>query len=335
MRIVTLVFLFSFYCVVAQRSDFKETSFAKADRIAESFKSKRLYELNKITLNLTKDLNTDVEKVRAIYKWICLNIASDFRLYTKNERKRKKYKNDSLKLAAWNSELKRDLFSKLLKRKKTICTGYAYLFKAMCDVIDIENKMVYGFGRTPDIVSFDADYPNHTWNAVKLNNKWYLCDATWAAGTSYPDDNRFIFKYNDGYFLTPPKLFIANHYPIQSEFALLGNNIPTFSEFNKMPLLYGAAYTYLKEHKSPKKMHHTLKKDSVMSFSYQFKSIVDVTKLKFIVSNGPLDRTKKPTIIYKKDYTLLKQKFDKPGFYDVHLYYKDEILATYVFEVEK
>ena len=330
-----LLFVLSTTLCFSQKSDFKHINFAKADRIASTIKSKRLFNLNKLTLDLTKNLYTDIEKVRAIYKWICLNIASDFKLYSKNERKRKKYKKDSIKLAEWNSELKRDLFSKLLKRKKTICTGYAYLFKAMCDVVDIESKMVYGFGRTVDITEFDPNYPNHTWNAFKINNKWYLCDATWAAGISYPDENRFIFKYNDGYFLTEPELFIKNHFPIQKEFSLLGDKMPTFQEFIEMPLLYGGAYTYLNKYISPKKMYYSLQKGNIFNFNYVFKKEVDPKNLKLVFVSGVSEKTYNPFISQKNDTTTLKYTFNKAGYFDVHLYYKEDIIATYIFEIKK
>ena len=60
-------FLLFFYISFsfAQQSDFKHIDFSKADYIAKTVKTKRLYELNKLTFKLTKDLETDVEKVRA------------------------------------------------------------------------------------------------------------------------------------------------------------------------------------------------------------------------------------------------------------------------------
>lgn len=330
-KAIVVIFLFVTSVCLAQQSDFKKISFKKADRIAEKTKSRKLLALNELTIKLTKDLPTDVEKVRAIYKWICLNVASDFRLFHKNERLRKKYKNDSVKLAEWNSELKRDLFPKLLNRKKTICTGYAYLFKAMCDVVDIENKMVFGFGRTADVTEFDPNYPNHTWNVVKLNNKWYLCDATWAAGTAYED--RFKFDYNDGFFLTSPELFIYNHYPLNPDFALLGNKIPTFNDYVEMPLFYGKAYEVFEKPISPSKMYQKVKKNKTVSFTYQLKKQIDLNKLKITIFNGVRDISYKPKLEKKENLITLKHTFRKTGFFDVHIYLENDFLATYTINV--
>ena len=112
---IFLIFVnFSF----AQQSDFSHIDFSKADNIAKTVKSKRLYELHKLTYSLTKNLNTDIEKFRAIYIWICNNIANDFGLYSLNEKKRKRFLKDSVKLQKWNSKFKKKLFKKLLKRKQ-------------------------------------------------------------------------------------------------------------------------------------------------------------------------------------------------------------------------
>lgn len=334
-KIVLTLFLVFQFVGFAQKSDFKNLDFTRANNIANLTKSKNLYELNKLTNTLTKELKTDAEKVRAIYKWICLNVANDFKLYSKNERKRKKYRKDSVKLEEWNSELKRELFKKLLKRKKTICSGYAYLFKAMCDVINIESKIIYGFGRTADITYFDFDFPNHAWNAVKINDKWYLCDATWAAGTSLTDENRFIFKYNDGYFLTEPELFIQNHFPLEKKFSLLDEKTPSFEEFVNLPLFYGDAYKYFSKNISPKKMYHKVKKDSILTSKIKLKENIDISKLKFIITNGVLEKELKPKVKINDDNILLNYKFEKIGYFDVHLYLKDEILVTYIYEVVK
>ena len=63
--------------------------------------------------------------------------------------------------------------------------------------------------------------PNHSWNAVKLNNKWYLCDATWSAG--YTDMSTFLFEYefDNSFFLMEPKRFSKTHQPVDEKWTLL------------------------------------------------------------------------------------------------------------------
>lgn len=334
-KVGLFLLLFYFNVSFGQQSDFKHINFTKADNIAKTVKSKRLYELNKLTYSLTKGLETDVEKVRSIYIWICSNIANDFRLYSLNEKKRKRYLKDSIQLENWNSKFKKILFKKLLKKKRTICTGYAYLLKEMCNIAGIESKMVNGIARTSAVDLTKLTMPNHTWNVVKLNNKWYLCDPTWSTGISFPDEGRFQFQYNNGYFLSDPKLFSQNHFPIEEKFTLLENENPNFTEFSEFPLLYGAAFTVLKEHISPKKMHHNLKKNDVFTFEYLLKNGIKINKVKFIIDSGSNERTVNPNINLTNNILTLNYKFKNRGFYDVHLYLENKLIVTYTFKITK
>ena len=319
----------------AQQADFSHINFSKADNIAKSVKAKKLFELNKLTYELTKDLDTDVEKFRAIYVWICNNVANDFNLYSLNERKRKRFAEDSIKLQNWNSKFKKKLFKKLLKRKRTICTGYAYLLKEMCAIADIESKMVNGFARTSSVDLSSLTMPNHTWNVVKLNNKWYVCDPTWSTGISFPEEGRFKFVYNDGYFLTNPKLFAFNHFPLEQKYTLLKNNEANFTKFAEAPLVYGDAFLVLNKHASPQKMHHNIKKGDEFTFQYQLKKPVNSKKIKFILDSGTVENTVKPEIILQNLNLTLKHTFTYSGFFDMHLYIENKLIATYTFKVTR
>ena len=334
-KITLCFFLFFGYFSFAQSLDFNHIDFSKADNTAKTVKSKRLFELNKLTFELTKNLDTDIEKLRAIYTWICNNVANDFGLYSLNERKRKRFAKDSIKLQNWNSTFKKKLFKKLLKKKRTICTGYAYLLKEMCATVGIESKMVNGFGRTSTVDFTKLLMPNHTWNVVKINNKWYLCDPTWSTGISFPDEGRFEFIYNDGYFLTDPKLFFLNHYPIEAKYSLLSEPAPSYTDFTEAPLLYGDAYLVLEKHISPKKMHHILQKGDTFFFQYQLKNEKDANQVKFVIDSGLNEQTVQPKIDLKEQILTLNYTFKTTGFFDVHLYIENKLIATYTFKVIK
>ena len=51
----------------------------------------------------------------------------------------------------------------------------------------------------------------HAWNAVELNGRWYLLDATWNAGSV--SGNSFNKQYSSTYLFTPPDIFISDHIP--------------------------------------------------------------------------------------------------------------------------
>ncbi|MFY0629171.1 MAG: hypothetical protein JXR05_02250 [Flavobacteriaceae bacterium] len=332
--ILWLIF-FGIESVYSQQADFKNIDFSKADNIAKKYKKSKLKKLNKLTFSLTQNLNSDIEKFRAIYMWVTHNVASDHRLYKKNRRKRKKFANDSVALEEWNSKLKTEVFKKLIKRKKTICTGYAYLIKEMCEIAGIEAKIVHGIGKMSELTEEDFKHPNHSWNIVKINEKWYLCDATWGSGISYPEQGKFVFDYNNGYFLSDPEIFILNHYPIFSEQSLLGENTPTFMEFVEMPLIYGDTYKLVSKHILPKKMHHQIQIDESIEFQYILKEEIDITKVKFILVNNISELVRKPKVLKKENNLSLQLQFEKRGFYDVHLYFGKKLIATYTVNVIK
>jgi len=219
MKKLLIILLFTFvWQLHAQRSDFETISFKKADNIATLLKGKELNNLPLLANKLTSKLDTDAERFRAIYFWVCHNIKNDYDLMMINERKRRKYKNDTPQLNSWNKTFKKKVFSKLLKQKKTLCSGYSYLVKELATLAGLECEIVDGYGKVS--ASFKSlRIPNHSWNAIKLNDKWYLCDATWSSGFI---DETYLFKYNynDAYFLMEPEEFAKSHRPLDSEWLL-------------------------------------------------------------------------------------------------------------------
>lgn len=319
----------------AQIADFKHVSFKKADSIAMVYKNESLDNLPKLSYKLTSDLSTDVERFRAIYKWVCCNIANDYQFFHKNKRKRKKYIDDSLRLKNWNNHFRKVIFKALLKDKRTVCTGYAYLIKKLSELANLECKIIQGIGKTSSSKKEELNTPNHSWNAIKLNNKWYLCDATWASGTQNPITLNFNFKYNDGFFLTNPKLFATNHYPVNNKWLLINKNPPTFKEFLEGPILYGKAYQNLTHHKAPFKLHQSIQKNKNVAFQYQLKKNIKEHDVTLLIDNGFKNNRTKPTAVSIENKSLtFYHSFTRKGFYDVHLYIGDDLISTYTFQVK-
>ncbi len=330
--ILCLAFVFQ---VHAQLSDFSSTNFEKADAIALKHKGETLYNLTALVEKLTEHLPTDVERFRAIYMWVCTNISNDYNLYSKNSRKRNRFLNDPILLETWNTEFKKEIFKQLVENKKTICTGYAYLVKEMANIANIECEIVHGYGKTSTMNIDNITAPNHSWNAVKLNNKWYLCDPTWASGLIDPDTFQFKFDFKDGLFLPSPDLFVMNHYPLEEQWMLLENNKPTFDMFLQAPLIYNRAYANLSTHIFPSEMHNTIKKDEPIAFKYKLAKNVDLSEVLLMIDDGRRTIETKP-IKSKLDnsYLTLEYQFEKRGFYDVHLLINNDLISTYTFRVK-
>ncbi len=319
----------------AQVSDFYPVNFKKADSMAFLCKNETLDNLQELAQKLTKGLNTDVERFRAIYKWTCDNIANDYKLYLKHKRKRKRFKDDSLKLMQWNENLKNIIFKKLRKRQKTICTGYAYVIQQLCKQVNIKCTIINGYGRTSTSSTDDFYSPNHSWNAVRLNGKWYLNDATWSSGLIDPNTGRFNFQYNNGYFLAQPDFFAKTHYPIDTRWLLLEGGIPTFETFLQGPVIYGKAYKHLASHNAPVQMHDTIKKGDRMHFKYQLQTKIPSDQIRLLIDNGKDINTIKPEFLIDNTNTLsFNHQFEDAGFYDVHFKIADDYIATYTVRVE-
>ena len=223
-----LMFLIGFL-VNGQQSDFKHIDFEQADNIADKYFGESLQNLPILVHKLTDGLPTNVEKFRAIYTWVCANIENDYGAYLKTKRKRKKLSKKPDAYKEWNNSFTPKVFNRLLNQKKTACTGYAYLIRELATLAGIECEIINGYGRTASTPLALNSIPNHSWNAVKLNEKWYLCDATWSAGSIVLDYDipKFKKEYIDGYFLAEPEFFVKNHYPLQAKWTLLSKGFPS------------------------------------------------------------------------------------------------------------
>ncbi len=332
-KILFLVLFFIFIIASAQIADFKNIDFTKADNIAKLNKGEGLQNLPLLCYKLTSKLPTKVEKFRAIYSWVCTNISGDIKQHNKIYKIREKLKNDSIALVKWNNKYKKKAFKKLLKYNKTMCTGYAYLIKELAFLADIECKIIDGYGRTINSNVDSLETANHSWNAVKLNNKWYLCDATWSSG--YMNENyTFVKDYNDGYFLTNPILFAKNHYPLHKKWLL--NEITTKNTFLNSPLVYGEVFKYKIINLTPSKMNIEVRKNEEVNFNFKALKNIPTNTVSLIYYLGNKEIFLNIYNIKKeKGIITFKNKFKWKGFYDVHLKIKDDIVATYSIKVIK
>ena len=124
---------------------------------------------------------------------------------------------------------------------KAVCEGYSRLFTALGKAMGLNAVYVTGnvrreFAPTEVIPSHlrfttsDYDWTLHAWNAVNINNQWYLVDTTW------DDGNEENFSYRADYLLLPPQVMIISHLPDQQSWQLLSNPINK-TRFEDTPIL--------------------------------------------------------------------------------------------------
>ncbi len=302
-----------------QREDFGAVDFTKADSIAALYSSHSLLNLNTLAKKLTLPLNTDVEKFRALYKWVCSNIEFDYSLYQTHNRARQKTKSEG-EWKQWNKSFTRKTLKVLLENKRTVCTGYAYLLKELAAQANIRCEMVHGYGRTAtsNVVS---GYPNHSWNAVLLDNKWYLCDPTWSSGAYNATATKFEKKFEDGYFLAAPELFIRNHYPTDSAWMLMKEKLSQ-ADFVNRPLIYANAFKYRIKNIFPEKMNVEMGKGNSLltQVTSQFPVNVQMQMNGYTIAESSVSSV---------NHHLVYQ-FKSKGRYIVHLLADSDPIATYV-----
>ncbi|PKH52512.1 hypothetical protein CXF68_18215 [Tenacibaculum sp. Bg11-29] len=317
----------------AQISDFKEIDFTRADNIAKLNKGESLKNLPLLCYKLTHKLATKVEKFRAIYTWVSMNVKGDSKMHKKVSKMREKLKNDSISLVKWNREYKKTVFKNLVNRKKTMCTGYAYLIKEMANIIDIDCKIIDGYGRTSSSNVETLEAPNHSWNAAKIDNKWYLCDATWSSGYMNEYDS-FITNYNTGYFLTDPVLFSKNHYPVLKKWLL--KSAQTSTNFVNSPIIYGEIFKHKIKIVTPKEMKLTKVKKGVINFKLNSLENISSKKISLICFHGEKEQNLKIYDLKKEQNKVaFKYQFKWKGYYDIHVKINNDIIASYTVIVDK
>ena len=284
-----------------------------------------------LATRLTAPYQTELEKVRAVYSWICQHIQYNTSIYRPNPQNIR-YTLDPLDTASvWKSGDEM-VAQKVLRRGMAVCDGYSRLFKVLCQYAGIEAVVVNGYARSDWDRAAYRFRTNHTWNAVRIDSVWHLLDVTWASG--YMDyANNYVQHQNDYYFLAPPEEFIRHHYPEDLRWSLLAQP-PTMAEFKKMPFRSKSFIKYDIAAYFPVIGIVEAEVGDTLSFSIQLK---DAEKAKRIGSDPFLDTTNftsSPLSVFIKPE---KEKGNKAQYSFVvdtttewiHLLYNDDVVLRY------
>jgi hypothetical protein len=314
--------------VLGNPDRFATSDVRKADSIAAIYQGYSLFDLRALALKLTLPLATEEEKFRAVYKWVCDNIGYDYPMHLRNQDKRRKLKSAS-ELDQWNKKIAKEAIVKLLQKRITVCSGYAHLLKELCSLAGITCIVIDGYGRTAQANVRGEGIPNHSWNAVKLNDVWYLCDATWASGAYDTQAMSFVKKYTDAYFLPDPTLFIRNHFPLDTSWMLMKQK-PSLQEFLNAPLIYADAYTYGIQQLYPKGFDVSATKREAVSFRFHAVNNLPIQKIE-LVSNG--NSYPKPIVSSSGEFSI-NHIFKAKGSYPVHVRINEQFVITYSVSVK-
>jgi len=313
--------------VDVRAQDFAHVDFSAADKMVSRYAGYPLDNVHKLAMDLTQSLQTEEEKFRALYKWVCDNIQYDYELQLRDKQAKRKFKSVAER-NAWSKSFSACVLKELREHRKTVCTGYAYLLRELAMHVGIDCKIIDGYCRNAGVNFGGSGSPNHSWNAVRLHQKWYLCDATWSSG--FVDDKfNFIQRYDGTYFLPDPGIFIRNHYPLDTAWTLL-NHHQSLTEFLKGPLIYKSAFQYNVKPVAPATFELKTKKGETVCFQFQRGHEIVIHKASIFIKGSstaeiiPVPIEQGPDSMYVMKHTFLKK-----GKFILHILINDGYAFTY------
>lgn len=251
----------------------------KVDQIVYFYTSVNSFE--ELVKKIDYDFSSDLEKTRAIYTWLALNIEYDHN-NTNLVVSPKKY------IVYNNEDYKRRLkidkeksINYAFKNKKGVCKEFAYLFQKACNMLNIKNELVYGYTRSSSFqIGLIPNNKNHIWNAVKLNNKWVLIDATFGAGYIYKDI--WQQKFDTSYFNISGKKLSLTHFPSSPFWGNFMEQQP-LNQFCNSPLINSG---YIKQNVTIiRPINGNIKIGKSNKIKLQFKNLPKTTKVYYKYEN--------------------------------------------------
>ncbi|XP_078701553.1 uncharacterized protein LOC144927748 [Branchiostoma floridae x Branchiostoma belcheri] len=173
---------------------------------------------------LLRRAGTDLEKARAIWRWVTARIEYDVPAF----------------LSGSYPDMTADA---VFTRRSAVCTGYSTLYKKMCSLAGLRCEEIWGKSKGVGYRvgrKFQQEY-DHTWNAVEIDGRWYLLDCTWGAGVVDLQRNTFTFNYQEDRFLTDPEMMVLDHLPLEDKWQLL-DQTKTLDQFQSEVHLTPAFY---------------------------------------------------------------------------------------------
>ncbi|KAL7672981.1 hypothetical protein ACOME3_007856 [Neoechinorhynchus agilis] len=207
---------------------------------------------------LTSDLSTELEKARAIFRWIT-DVLKD------------------LNCMSFDEDLDSDTPMGLLRGIKYGTETYHTLFMRLCSYAGLDCVNIKGhsksFGYEPGY-RFDSDSFLNTWNAVLIDGEWRFVQCNWGARhlvmckdskskvssgksidfdceitkTGYAENggavkDKIEYEYDEHYFLTDPDEFIFEFFPFEPRWQLLPQPL-TIEQFEQLPFVRSLFFHY-------------------------------------------------------------------------------------------
>jgi hypothetical protein len=281
-------------CCVAV--SYAQNDFAQIDQHADNAPVRLKHSIPALVKYLIRPAKSDLKKVRVIFRWITQNINYDVDAY-------------------FDRRLIVDDPQRVIRRGSAVCGGYSELFNRMCSEANIQSELIGGWSK--GYGERLTGRPNHAWNAVKINFKWYLLDATWGAG-HLNEQLKFTRRFNDHYFLTDPEQLIYDHLPEDEQWQLIKQPF-TRKQFDNLVLLRPAFFANglkLKSHFNSK-----ITSDGKLTVKIEAPQN-SYLSAQLLENNSPLSKNYSFTQRHDATY-FVQMRFPKKGTYTLRLFVKE------------
>ncbi|XP_026685698.1 hillarin isoform X4 [Diaphorina citri] len=145
----------------------------------------------------------------------------------------------------------------LLRGIKHGTESYHVLFKRLCSYAGLHCVVIKGYSKSAGYqpgVKFEDNRFRNSWNAVYVAGAWRFVQCNWGArhlvnakevpkvGAKGKSDS-LRYEYDDHYFLTDPREFIYEFFPLQPEWQLLKTSI-SLRDFEELPFVRSLFFRY-------------------------------------------------------------------------------------------
>lgn len=273
-----------------------------------------------ITDTLTQNLESKELKSRAIYSWICNNIALDPKSTRNNDPK--------------NSDPE-----VVIQLRKASPIGFAKLFQEMASQAGIRCLIVDGYFKSKtDNINNKEDETNFSWNVVQLGtspNEWYYVDA--ANGSGYLDVKQTIFthSFNPEYFFSNKYVFNLDHFAKNTAW-LLGDGPKSLKDFYALPIIKKGSYEFVLSKASPSLGFIKAKLNTPFKFNLRFNNHQSANEISVVLGEGA-KQTKPERINFevKDDEIYFYYKFKKEDTTPFTILVNGKAILTYLVEVSE
>jgi transglutaminase/protease-like cytokinesis protein 3 len=245
---------------------FSQYSFNKVDSIVFSnkYKSTNVKDLSK---EISKDFESDSNKIRAFYIYIVNNIMYDISLSNRVWYPKSQEEMDSITLYEVNQ---------CIKTKKGICWDFSALFQKLCFYQGIEAEQIGGTLRDTENLP-ENRIENHGWNSLILNGKRKFIDCTFEPPKNY---DRAAY---DKFFLVDPEEFIYRYLPSDPQKQYLKTAI-SYEQFKSLAYVGNAFFENKIKHLSPNLFNVKIKSDSHYLITFQITNIDKLTAIEIYIN---------------------------------------------------